>query len=66
MKAKIIDTTEKNTFNGKQLGFVLDKKNESNQEYYPFYQSMVDNSTIGKYLNVIIGNGNRQEFLSNE
>lgn len=65
INSKIIDTTEKNTFNGLQLGFVLDTKNEDgkNDIYYPFFQHMVSDSAIGKTLIVKTENGSKKEEL---
>lgn len=66
MKALILNTVEKKSFNGIQLGFELLEKNEdnSNRIYYPFFQNLVTDSAIGKYLNVGTENGSKREFLS--
>lgn len=65
MKAIILDTTEKLTFNGKELGFVLDEKNEdgTQMEYYPFFQSIVTPDAIGKHLVVVTENGSKTEEI---
>lgn len=66
MKTLILNTTEKNTFNGKQFGFVLEEKNEDglNREYYPFFQNLVSDENVGKYLNVTEENGSKSEFIT--
>lgn len=66
MKTLILNTVENKSFNGIQFGFELKEKNEdgSNRVYYPFFQSLVSDSAIGKYLNVETGTGTKTEFLS--
>jgi hypothetical protein len=68
MKALILSTTEKETFNGKQLGFVLDSKDEEGQNsvYYPFFQNLVQSEAVGKYLNVETVNGSKNESVTDK
>jgi len=66
MKALILSTTEKKTFNGNELGFILDSKNEDgeNEVYYPFFQNLVKSEFVGKNLNVETVNGTKKEFIT--
>jgi hypothetical protein len=63
--AKIIGTTEKQTFNGLLLGFVLNTKNEAgeNDVYYPFFQSLVQKDAVGKRLFISNENGRKTESV---
>lgn len=65
MNSLILATTEKKSFNGKQLGFVLESTDENgdNDIYYPFFQDMVTEDAIGKYLIVETKDGNKSERL---
>lgn len=65
MKSLILATTQKQSFNGQQLGFILETKDENgdNDIYYPFFQPLVTEDAIGKILIVETKDGNKSERL---
>lgn len=65
MKSLILATTQKQSFNGQKLGFVLESTDESgaNDIYYPFFQGMVTEDAVGKFLIVETKDGNKSERI---